>query len=99
MKFAKISKLDFPLNLLKACQMLQMLYWKDISKLTVKAIRFATKSCLFKRPIENLDIGISASASSLELALKMIPPQTLPSSFKTSRITHRKPLWWSLFPV
>ena len=80
--------------------MLQMLYWKDISKLTAKAMRFATKSCLFKRPFENLDIGISASASSLELALKMIPPQTLPISFKTSRITHRKPLWWwSLFPV
>ena len=47
-----------------------MLYWKDISKLTVKAIRFATKSCQFKRPFENLGVGISASASSLELALQ-----------------------------
>ena len=33
-------------------------YWKDISKLAVKTITFATKYCLFKRPFGNPGISI-----------------------------------------
>ena len=36
-----------------------MFYWKDISKLTVTTISFATKSCLFKRKSRHRHLGIS----------------------------------------